>query len=305
MRLPSLNALRAFETAARHQSFAKAASELFVTEGAVSRHVKLLEEELGVPLFRRLVRKVELTEQGRLLLPALTGAFAQIADAAGKISAKKTQLRVAAGPSISIRWLVPRLERFRAKNLGFAVHLTTTDAALSLVADGSHDIAINCGCWPEPHFPKDVKTMRLLAEATTPVCAPNFAIATGLDRPEKLRDLDLLHSSSDYADWSNWAGTFGGPGFDVARGQIYPNRDLACRAALVGAGVTIGDLTLLGEELASGALMVPFPDLVFRSPAHYYFIVARKDRWEEPRISAFASWLIEERDAAPAHCHAA
>ena len=305
MRLPSLNALRAFEAAARHQSFAKAASELHVTEGAVSRHIKLLEEELGVLLFRRLVRKVELTDQGRLLLPALAGAFAQIADAAGKVAAKKTELRVAVGPSFSLRWLVPRLHRFRAKNLGFAVHLTTADAAMSLVTDGSHDLAINCGCWPEPSFPEDVKKVRLLAEATTPVCAPRFAAANGLDRPEKLGDVELLHSSSDYADWSMWAKAFVDTGFDLARGQIYPNRDMAYRAAVLGTGVTIGDLTLLGEELASQALMVPFPELVFRSPAHQYYIVVRKDYWEEPRIAAFTNWLIEERDASMAGRRAA
>ncbi|MFN4143062.1 LysR substrate-binding domain-containing protein [Aestuariivirga sp.] len=297
MRLPSLNALRAFEAAARHQSFAKAASELHVTEGAVSRHIKLLEEELGVLLFRRLVRKVELTDQGHLLLPALAGAFAQIADAAGKVAAKKTELRVAVGPSFSIRWLVPRLHRFSARNLGFSVHLTTSDAAMSLVTDGSHDLAINCGCWPEPSFPKNVKKVRLLAEATTPVCSPAFAAAAGLDRPEKLREVELLHSSGDYADWSIWAKAFAETGVEVARGQIYPNRDLACRAAIMGTGVTIGDLALLGEELASRTLMVPFPDLVFRSPAHQYYIVVRKECWEEPRIAAFASWLIEERDA--------
>lgn len=305
MRLPSLNALRAFEAAARHQSFARAASELCVTEGAISRHVKLLEQELGVPLFRRLIRKVELTEHGRQLLPALAGAFAQIAEAAGKIAAKKTELRVAAGPSISIRWLVPRLERFRAKNSGFTVHLTTADAAMSLVTDGSHDLAINCGCWPEPGFPKNVKKVRLLAEATTPVCAPRYAARAALDHPEKLHDADLLHSSGDYADWSNWAGMFGSPGFDIARGQIFPNRDLAYRAAIMGGGVTVGDLTLLGEELESGALMVPFPDLVFRSPDHDYFIVVREDCWEEPRIAAFTSWLIEERDIALAQRQAA
>jgi LysR family transcriptional regulator, glycine cleavage system transcriptional activator len=305
MRLPSLNALRAFEAAARHQSFAKAASELCVTEGAVSRHVKVLEKELGVLLFRRLVRKVELTDQGRQLLPSLAGAFAQIADATSKVAAKKVELRIAAGPSLSIRWLVPRLERFRARNLGFAVRLTTTDLPMSLVTDGSHDLAINCGCWPEPGFPKEVKKVRLLAEATTPVCTPRFAEAVGLDCPEKLHDIELLHSSSDYADWSTWARAFATTGFDVARGQIFPNRDLAYRAAIMSAGVTIGDLSLLGDELASGALMAPFPDLVFRSPLHDYYIVVRKDRWEEPRIAAFANWLIEERDASVADRQAA
>lgn len=296
MRLPSLNALRAFEAAARHQSFAKAASELSVTEGAVSRHIKLLEQELGVALFRRLVRRVELTDKGRELLPALAGAFAQIADAAGKVAAKKAELRVAVGPSFSLRWLVPRMHRFRARNLGFGVHLTTADAAISLVTNGSHDLAINCGCWPEPSFPKEIKKVRLLAEATTPVCSPRFAATAGLDCPEKLHDVELLHSSGDYADWSTWAKAFDEVGVDVTRGQIYPNRDLAYRAAIMGSGVTIGDMTLLSDELASKELMVPFPDLVFRSPANHYFIVVRKECWDDPRVGAFVNWLMEERD---------
>jgi len=297
MRMPSLNALRAFEAAARHQSFARAANELCVTEGAISRHVKLLEDELGVLLFRRLGRKVELTEQGHQLLPVLHEAFGSIAQAASRVASQKTHLRVVSGPTIAIRWLVPRLERFRAKECGFAVQLTTESAALMQVTQGNYDLAINCGSWPNPVFPEGVKAIRLIPQALTPVCSPRLLEGRRLESVDDLANFDLLHSSSDHFDWKNWAKQFGGAEFDVIRGQTYPNRDMVFRAAVMGEGVTLGELFVLTEELASGALVAPLADLVYRNPALDYYAVVRDAMGDDPRIVAFCQWLIEERDA--------
>jgi LysR family transcriptional regulator, glycine cleavage system transcriptional activator len=299
MRMPSLNALRAFEAAARHESFARAASELCVTEGAISRHIKLLEDELGVLLFRRLSRKVELTEQGRHLLPVLAEAFGAIAQAANRVSSHKSDLRVVSGPTIAIRWLVPRLERFRAKHCGFSVQLTTESTALMHVIEGNYDLAINCGSWPNPVFPDGVKAIRLIPQALTPVCSPRLLEGRRLDNVDQLANFDLLHSSPDYFDWKNWAKSFGAPGLDIIRGQTYPNRDMAFRAAVMGEGVTLGEMFVLSEELANGALVAPLAGLVYRNQSLDYYAVVREEMGDDPRIIAFCDWLIEERDAKP------
>jgi LysR family glycine cleavage system transcriptional activator len=297
MRMPSLNALRAFEAAARYESFARAASELCVTEGAVSRHIKLLEEELGVQLFRRLTRKVELTEQGQQLLPVLREAFGAIAQAALRVSSHKSDLRVVSGPTIAIRWLVPRLERFRARNCGFSVQLATENTAMMQVIEGNHDLAINCGSWPNPAFPDGVKAIRLIPQALTPVCSPRLLDGRGLDSAAQLAGFTLLHDSPDYFDWKNWAKLFGGPDFDFARGQIYPSRDMAFRAAVMGEGMAMGEFFVMREELANGTLVAPLADLVYRNEANDYYVVVREEMGNDPRVAAFCDWLIEERDA--------
>jgi len=125
MRLPPLNALRAFEVAARHKGYTGAAEELCVTRGAISRHVKLLEEHLGVQLFKRLPKGIELTDSGRKFLPILTEAFDHIADGARRISEDKSELRILCPPTISIRWLIPRLDQFRAAHPEIRIRLTT------------------------------------------------------------------------------------------------------------------------------------------------------------------------------------
>lgn len=297
MRMPSLNALRAFEAAARHESFARAASELCVTEGAVSRHIKVLEDELGVLLFRRLKRKVELTDQGRQLLPVLRESFGAIAQAAARLSVHKSDLRVVSGPTIAIRWLVPRLERFRARNCGFSVHLATECNAMVQVIEGNHDVGINCGAWPNPVFPDGLNAVRLFPQALTPVCSPQLLDGKRLESVGHLSSFTLLHSSPDYFDWKNWAKLFGGPDFEFARGQTYPNRDMAFRAVVMGEGVALGELFALNGELAKGALVAPLPDLVYRNEADDYYIVVRAEMRDDPRIIAFCDWLIEERDA--------
>jgi LysR family glycine cleavage system transcriptional activator len=294
MRLPSLNALRAFEAAARHESFARAAAELCVTEGAISRHVKLLEEELGVSLFRRLVRKVELTDKGRQLQVVAGQAFATISEGTARIETGKTDLRIIASHTPSIRWLVPRLERFRQRGDNFRLQLVTKMWEWDEFLNGDYDLALSCGHWPDETYRKELRAERLMPATLTPLCAPRVAEDLALGDPRQLAAADLIHSSEDYYDWRNWIRSCGLGDLDVARGQIYPNRDMAVQAAMLGEGLAIGELAFLREEIATGKLMVPFPDLIHRSERDDYYIVGRKEVWYDPRVEAFYSWIIEE-----------
>jgi LysR family glycine cleavage system transcriptional activator len=295
MRLPSLNALRAFEAAARHESFARAASELCVSEGAVSRHVKLLEEELGVPLFRRLVRRVELTDRGRQLMGVVSQAFASIAEGTARIGAGRTDLKIIAAHTPSIRWLVPRLERFRRRGDDFQLQLVTRMWEWDEFLTGDYDLALSCGRMPDEPYRKQLRCERLMPATLTPLCTPRMAAALALTHPRQLAEADLVHSSEDYYDWQSWTRTCGLEDLDIARGQIYPNRDMAVQAAVLGEGIAIGELAFVQEELATGKLVVPFPHLIHRSERDDYYIVGRTEVWHDPRVEAFYRWIIEER----------
>ena len=294
MRLPSLNALRAFEAAARHESFARAAEALCVTEGAVSRHVRLLEEELGVPLFRRLTRKVELTEAGRNLLPVISGAFQSMADGIQRATERGSMLKVCCGPSLSIRWLMPRLERFRSLHPTIDVTVTTRVYSWDGFLE-SYDVGISCGLVSgAEELPGNIVPERLLPSELTPVCAPRIAGKLTGKPIEALASADLLHSTPDYLDWRLWNGACANGKLDIHRGQVFPSLDMALKAAIFGEGVVIGDLTLMQDELASGALVMPFPQHVASQLRHDYYIIFRASDSDHPRIAAFRNWLKAE-----------
>lgn len=294
MRLPSLNALRAFEAAARHQSFARAAGELCVTEGAVSRHVKLLEQEMGVPLFRRLTRKVELTEQGLQLLSVVGHAFSDIAAGTARIATAKRDLKIICALTLSIRWLVPRLERFRAKHQDIQTRLTTKFYDWKEFLDGQYDLAF---CCDNRDVPPGIKTVYFLPSALTPACAPRLlAGGATLRTPRDLSKFTLLHSTEDRRDWKLWVKAFDIADVDVMRGQIYTNLDMAAQAAVLGEGVVLGDLTFMKDEIENGRLVLPFEDMVVRDETEAYHVACRVESWSDPRVTAFYAWLFEERD---------
>jgi len=294
MRLPSLNALRAFEAAARHESFARAADELCVSEGAISRHVKLLEDELGIVLFHRLIRKVELTDQGRQLLPALGQAFSTIEAGVAQVSAGRHDLKVISAHTLSLRWLVPRLEKFRALNPGFGIDLTTKFYSWDEFLSRDFDVGFTCTL---AAMPKGISADKFLPVALTPACAPRLLAERPLAGLAGLSEFNLLHSSEDHYDWSRWATKFGGDNFMVARGQVYPNRDMAAQAAVMGEGVAIADLTLMKSEFDSGRLVAPFPESIYTSLEDDYSFICRDALRRDPRVEVFYDWLVKERDA--------
>ena len=290
MRLPPLNALRAFEAAARHQSIARAADELCVTQGAVSRHVKLLEEDLGVSLFRRLPRGIELTEQGRRFLPVLTDAFESIAMGARRAAAAKRDLKIVCPPSFSIRWLIPRLGAFRESFPDIEIRLTTTDYDREDFYGGDFDLGFDCGY---PGRPEGIEAVTLLPELLTPVCAPALLDGRTLDGPEDLAGFKLLHTTTDRRDWTVWLEAYGVAGVDPGSGEVFPNLDMAVKAAVMGQGMTMGDMVLAADELETGKLICPLPDFTLTTDWEGYCLYGPAGCWDDSRVAAFKAWLVE------------
>jgi LysR family transcriptional regulator, glycine cleavage system transcriptional activator len=287
MRLPSLNALRAFEAAARHQSFAKAAAELHVTEGAISRHIKLLEEEVGLPLFIRRPRKVELTEHGAKLLPSLNKAFKTIASGFAEVAAEAPKLKLLSQPSFSIRWLIPRLDEFRQGHPAIPINITTGLYEWPDAVGGGYDLAFGCG----PDCPEGWEAQLIVPATMTPVCSPRFLKGRSIATPADLAQFNLLHTSPDRRDWRIWIAEFARDEIDPMNGETFPVLDMAIQAAVLGQGIAMGDLTLLTEEIGSGKLVCPLPELTLRRDSEDYYVYGPKARWDRPRVVAFRQWL--------------
>jgi LysR family glycine cleavage system transcriptional activator len=296
MRLPPLNALRAFEAAARHGGFIEAANELHVTRGAISRHVKLLEDHLGRTLFHRSARGVTLTRAGAELLPVLTDAFRRIADGASRVT-ERTELRVICPPATSIRWLMPRLGAFRMAHPEIRLSITT-DFYGERPFDGlDFDLSINCvdpaqdgmaGLQVEPLFPS----------VSCPACAPSLLARFGpIDRPADLARLPILRETRPTCHWSEWQAVHRIPGLDVDGGATFPNFDLTVKAAVMGEGLIIADMVLCRQELAQGSLVLPFPELRHEMPWGWVCLIGMRDRGDDPDVVAFRTWLAAEAAA--------
>lgn len=299
-RLPPLNALKAFEAAARHGGFIGASDELHVTRGAVSRHVKLLEDHLGVALFVRQPQGVRLTAAGRQLLPVLTDAFAQIARETERLSHNAAELRVICPPGTSIRWLLPRLDTFQTAHPEYRLKLTTDFYTDSGFDPYDADVGFSVSNWP--NRASDLEVLTLFPSLLTPACAPSYAHDKALTLPSDLSRCDVLHESRAHEDWAAWANAFAPNGLDPKSGQVFPNIDIATKAAVMGLGVVMADLVLCREELDSGALVTPFPDLVCRSPLGGICILGGREKWTTPKVEAFKSWAYKsaEQDRAAA-----
>ncbi len=290
-RLPPLNALRAFESAARHRGFVTASEELNVTRGAISRHVKLLEDHLGVQLFERRAQGVRLTPAGSAFLPTVSEAFSMIGRAAEEVSADANQLRIVCPPGTSIRWLLPKLEGFREAHPEFNIRLTT-----DFYPDGGFDpIVADIGFSISnlSNRSHDLEVQTLFPILITPACTPDYCSGVSLTSPEALADCVLLHETRSHADWRTWIDAFRPIGVDPADGQEFPNIDIATKAAVMGVGVVMADLVLCREELQSGTLVSPFPDMVCNSPDGGICLLAGRHKWHTPKVEAFRSWAYE------------
>jgi LysR family glycine cleavage system transcriptional activator len=283
-----LNALRAFEAAARHQSFATAADELHVTQGAVSRHVRLLEEHLGVALFRRQAQGVRLTAAGRSLLPDVSAAFERIEAAARRLVRGERELRVGAAPTLAGRWLLRRLARFHAAHPETRVILAWMSGYEDFRA-GGFDLAI-VPVDIDEHRPANLEARLLRQEALSPACAP--ARAPVLATPADLRGETLLHPSTYREDWRLWLRAAGLPVELAEGGLAFPTLEMAISAAIGGLGVAMVDLLLVRDELAQGVLVAPFERVVREGTG--YLLVAERGRLEEPALAAFRDWLDAE-----------
>lgn len=292
-RLPPLTALRAFEAASRHLSFSKAAEELFVTPAALSYQIKSLEEHLGVALFRRLNRAVELTEAGRALQPGLASAFREMIEAVRSVERQKgaRALTVTAGPAFTAKWLAPRFFGFAERHPEIELRFVASLRLMDLERD-EIDAAIRYTPAPD-----EANYCELLIEDwVVPVAAP--AVAARIQGPRDILREPLLHDDSlaiirpavELAHWLAAAGAGSAPA--PARGTHFSDAGHAIDAAVAGAGVALSRATLVERDLAAGRLVAPIR-VGLLTPGKYYF-VCRKGAESEPRIATFLDWLRGE-----------
>lgn len=292
-RLPSLNALRAFEAAARHESFTRAAAELSVTQGAVSHQVKALEEELGLRLFLRARQRLVITEAGRAYLEIVRDAFDRIAGGTERLLQRRKSgiLAVSASPNFAAKWLVHRLGRFAEANPGVDLRLDASIQHVDFARDET-DVAIRHGdgSWPGLHV------TRLCAEELFPVCSPKLLKGrAALRTPADLARHTLLHIDEPL-DWARWLEAAGAAGVDAGgdprRGPVFSQRSMAIDAAIDGQGVALARTALCAWDLLAGRLVRPFR---FRLPVPYaYWIVCPKANAQLPKIATFRDWLLAE-----------
>ncbi|MBV8777460.1 MAG: transcriptional regulator GcvA [Alphaproteobacteria bacterium] len=298
--LPPLSALRAFEAAARLQSFSKAADELSVTPAAVSHQIHALEQDLGVALFERRNRAVELTASARVLLPGLSDAFAGIHNSVRRLRVHNDTgtLTVTASPSFAGKWLVQRLHRFQERNPAIDVRISATDTVVDLTRD-DFDIAIRYGTGRYPGL--DVEL--LLKNEVFPACSPALLDAgPPLETPADLQHHALLHDQAVDRDplvptWSMWLKAAGVDDEPARHGLSFSTNVLALEAAIAGHGVTLAYSTTAAADIAANRLVRLFslslPDLFA------YYIVTAPGALERPKVRAFRDWLREEADERP------
>lgn len=305
--LPPLNALRAFEAAARHQSVSKAAEELNVTPAAVSHQVKALEEYFGVALFRRAVRTLYLTPEGSALLPNLSGGFDALAEACEELENEKRRgiLTVASTPSFAAKWLVQHLDSFSEQHPDITVRIEASLEPVTFQGDGV-DVAIRFGPGDYPGLHTD----SLMMESVLPVCAPEL-----IDGPQPLRSpADLAHHTLIHLDWHvagalqpdwrMWLTMAGVDGVDPSKGPVYDTDSLALQAAIDGKGVALVSDVMAAHDLAKGRVVAPF-DLILPSECGYWFLCP-PDSLERPKVAAFRAWILDAvRDEAAQAAEAA
>ena len=294
-RLPPLNALRAFEAAARHLSFAKAAAELHVTPAAISHQIKALEAHLGLALFRRLNKAVLLTEAGQRCLSGVREGFDRLAEAMERVTVQDTSgpLTVSAAPSFAGKWLVPRLDRFREAYPDIEIRIDASNECVDFARDDV-DVGIRYGSGDYP----GLRVERLLAAEISPVCGPCLLEGRPpLRTPDDLRGHTLLHGEwatreATWPDWRMWLLAAGARDIDPTRGPKFSQSNLAIQAAIEGHGLALADQALVADDLAAGRLVKPFA--LSLSTNFAYYLVCPEFTADRPKIAAFREWLFTE-----------
>lgn len=291
-RLPPLSSLRAFEAAARHGSFKRAADELAVTPTAVSHQIRSLEAHAGLALFERGVRKVSLTAAGAQLYPVLREGFDAFEAAFERLTQARSraQVTISATNAFTARWLVPRVARFRSLHPAVDLRLHASDEAVDLVAQ-SVDIAVRYGVGPYPGLFSEP----MFADEYAPLANPSL----GVERPEDLERFPLIHfewrrKHPRNPTWEHWFETAGLPWSSRLSHLRFSDESHAIQAAVAGQGVALLSLPLVADELAAGHLASPFGPL---AEGFTYHLVTTRTRSASPNVRAVIDWLRSE--AAP------
>src|SRR5262249_11560708 len=291
-RLPSLDTLRVFSVAARHMSFTKDADELHLTQSAISHHVRALEEELGVPLFDRLPRRLELTRAGQALAQGVDQAVADITRTIANLDLgdDTRRLSVTLLPSVASRWLVPRLPRFHALHPDIALQLIA-DPRLIDLRTARIDLAIRFGRGTYPGY----AVTELMPDRVFPVCSPRLLAQRGpVDTVEALLDLPLLHDSATEgdgsgSDWRSWLKHAGWPDAACDEGQRFSDAGLLIDAAVLGLGVALARGTLVSDHVVNKTLICPLGEAAPTTFA--YYLLGLPEATTLQKIVCFREWL--------------
>jgi LysR family glycine cleavage system transcriptional activator len=285
-RIPPMQALRAFEAAARTRSLTKAAETLSLTHGAISHQIKALEGTLGVRLVERAGRGIRVTDDGERLAARLRAALAEISDAIREASERSNprQLRVSATPSFAARWLLPRLGNFLARHRDIDIDVRSSLSLVDFRRDDA-DVAIRYGygTWP------DVKAEHLLSDVYFPVCSPRLAPRLPA-HPRDLARYTLLRSDDEW--WKPWFEAVGLDWPEPSRGPIFNDAALMLQAAVDGQGIALARTSLLGNDVRNGLLVRLF-DIDVPAPRRHYLVYPPRLAGS-PKLAAFREWLLDE-----------
>jgi LysR family glycine cleavage system transcriptional activator len=303
-RTPSLDALRIFAVAARHLSFTEAAHELNLTQSAISHRIRGLEQELGLALFKRLTRRLELTPQGRALAHKIDHALGEIDRGIAELASPDDTgpVKVTMLPSVASHWLLPRLPRIRSRHPDLDVQVIADPRLLDLRAEGI-DIAIRFGRAPYPGY----AVTRLMGDRVFPVCAPALLKQRRpIESIDALLALPLLHDSATDADgsdsdWRTWLDHHGRPDAVCHAGQHFSEAGMLIDAALLGLGVALARASLVADQMASGALVCP---LKLAAPTSFtYYLLGLPEAVDRPKIALFRNLLVAEAATTEAFMH--
>lgn len=286
--LPPLNGLKAFEAAARHESFTRAAEELCVTQGAVSHQVKALERHLGLKLFSREHQRLVITEAGRDYLAVLRDAFDRISLGTERLQQRQSSgvLTVSTSPDFAAKWLVHRLGRFAEIHPAIDLRISATLEHVDFAREDV-DLAVRHGDgnWPGLH------AERLSPEEIFPVCSPKLLERKPLRHPADVLGLTLLHLGSR-RDWASWLEAAGVQAGEIAHGPIMNRDSMVIDAAIDGQGIALARLTLAVSEMIGGRLVRLFD--VSLPAAKTYWIVCPLPTMALPKVALFRNWLLAE-----------
>jgi LysR family glycine cleavage system transcriptional activator len=307
-RFPPLNALRAFEAAARHSSFKIAAKEMHVTPGAVSHQVKVLEQYLGVQLFRRLTRALELTTEAHAMLPKVREGLDALHAAVERVRSREemASLTVVTPPNFAARWLMPRLSGFTRAHPKIELHLAARQSMVDQHENGAFVVPeadsradspavmvrFGSGHYPGSHVDE------VFSAVYVPVCSPRLLEGEHpLRKPEDLRHHTLLHDDTVSEEgarpsWNDWLQSVGVTDIDATRGPHFSNAALAMDAAIEGMGVTLAIKSLVTSEIETHRLAEPFD---IAAPTGYaYYLVTPESAAQNRAVAAFREWLLDE-----------
>lgn len=288
-RLPPLNALKAFEAAARHESFTRAADELCVTQGAVSQQVKALEAELAVKLFNRERQRLVITEAGRDYLTVIRDALDRIAIGTERLLERQNAgvLTVSTSPDFASKWLVHRLGHFAEAHTGIDLRVSATLHHVDFARE-EVDLAVRHGDgnWP------GLDTVKLCSEQLFAVCSPKLLSGRRrVSRPADILKLPLIHTESR-TDWTRWLQAAGLADAQVTHGPVLNRASMAIDAAINGQGIALARTTLAAFDLINGRLVRPFEEALRLSKS--YWIICPRATATLPKIVTFRDWLLAE-----------